>query len=125
MIKTNKEYLNSVMQKILNSYSIIDELSDRPVDLELLEVEVRKINGLLLVLSKKITLVSDNSPDAKTLEKKIIYYMENYDFLREIHLLLDTYSEDKLRVRNIRNSVLDALNKNKLIEKIHDMKNNS
>ena len=124
MIKTNEEYLNSVMRKILNSYSIIEDLSDKPIDLELLEVEVRKINGLFLVLSKKITSVSNDSSNARILEKKIIYYIQNYDFLREINLLLDTYSEDSLRVRNIRNSVLDALNKNKLIEKIHDMTNN-
>tara|TARA_B100000029_G_scaffold162795_1_gene158850 strand:- start:1152 stop:1526 length:375 start_codon:yes stop_codon:yes gene_type:complete len=124
MIKTNEEYLNSVMRKILNSYSIIEDLSDKPIDLELLEVEIRKINGLFLVLSKKITSISNNSSDARNLEKKIIYYIQNYDFLREINLLLDTYSEDSLRVRNIRNSVLDALNKNKLIEKIHDMANN-
>ena len=124
MIKTNEEYLNSVMRKILNSYSIIEDLSDKPIDLELLEVEVRKINGLFLVLSKKITSISNDSSNARILEKKIIYYIQNYDFLREINLLLDTYSEDGLRVRNIRNSVLDALNKNKLIEKIHDMTNN-
>ena len=55
MIKSGNEYLNSILKKILNSYSIIDELSDKAIDLELLEVEVRKINGLLLVLSKKIT----------------------------------------------------------------------
>ena len=52
MIKSGNEYLNSILKKILNSYSIIDELSDKAIDLELLEVEVRKINGLLLVLSK-------------------------------------------------------------------------
>ena len=124
MIKDRDEYLNNVMKKILNSYSIIENLSDRPVDLELLEVEIRKINGLFLVLSKKITSISNDSSNARILEKKIIYYIQNYDFLREINLLLDTYSEDGLRVRNIRNSVLDALNKNKLIEKIHDMTNN-
>ena len=124
MIKTNEEYLNSMMRKILNSYSIIEDLSDKPIDLELLEVEIRKINGLFLVLSKKIISISNNSSDARNLEKKITYYIQNYDFLREINLLLDTYSEDSLRVRNIRNSVLDALNKNKLIEKIHDMANN-
>ena len=34
MIKTNEEYLNSVMRKILNSYSIIEDLSDKPIDLD-------------------------------------------------------------------------------------------
>ena len=125
MIKSGNEYLNSILKKILNSYSIIDELSDKSIDLELLEVEVRKINGLFLVLSKKVTSLTNNSPDAKNLEKNIVYYIQNYDFLREINLLLDTYSEDNLRVRNIRDSVLKSLNENKLIQKIYDMSNNS
>ena len=125
MIKSGNEYLSSILKKILNSYSIIDELSDKSIDLELLEVEVRKINGLFLVLSKKITSLTNNSSDAKNLEKNIVYYIQNYDFLREINLLLDTYSEDNLRVRNIRDSVLKSLNENKLIQKIYDMSNNS
>ena len=125
MIKSGNEYLNSILKKILNSYSIIDELSDKSIDLELLEVEVRKINGLLLVLSKKITFIANNTSDAKNLEKNIVYYIQNYDFLREINLLLNTYSEDSLRVRNIRQSVIKSLNENKLIQKIYDMSNNS
>ena len=124
MIKDRDEYLNNVMKKILNSYSIIENLSDRPIDLELLEIEVRKINGFLLVLSKKVILLGNNSSNTKNLEKKIIFYMQNYDFSREINLLLDTYSEDSLRVRNIRDSVLKSLNENELIQKIHDMSNN-
>ena len=124
MIKDRDEYLNNLMKKILNSYSIIENLSDRPIDLELLEVEVRKINGFLLVLSKKVISLGNNSSDTKNLEKKIIFYMQNYDFSREINLLLDTYSEDSLRVRNIRDSVLKSLNENELIQKIHDMSNN-
>ena len=125
MIKSGNEYLNSILKKILNSYSIIDELSDKAIDLELVEVEVRKINGLLLVLSKKITSITNNSSDAKSLEKNIVYYIQNYDFLREINLLMNTYSEDSLRVRNIRDSVIKSLNENKLIQKIYDMSNNS
>ena len=124
MIKDRDEYLNNVMKKTLNSYSIIENLSDRPIDLELLEVEVRKINGFLMVLSKKIISLGNNSSDTKNLEKKIIFYIQNHDFSREINLLLDTYSEDSLRVRNIRDSVLKSLNENELVQKIHDMSNN-
>ena len=124
MIKDRDEYLNNVMKKTLNSYSIIENLSDRPIDLELLEVEVRKINGFLMVLSKKIISLGNNSFDTKNLEKKIVFYMQNYDFSREINLLLNTYSEDSLRVRNIRDSVLKSLNENELIQQIHDMSSN-
>ena len=76
MIKDRDEYLNNVMKKILNSYSIIENLSDRPIDLELLEVEVRKINGFIMVLSKKIISLGNNSSDTKNLEKKIVFYIK-------------------------------------------------
>ena len=123
MIKDAHEYLKDVMKKILNSHSIIENLSDNQNDLELLEVEVRKINGFLLVLSKKINSLSDNSFHGQELEKKLIRYFQNYEFSREINLLLDTYSEDKLRVRNIRNSVIKSLNDGKLIQNIYEMSN--
>ena len=54
MIKDTSEYLRDIMKKILNSYSIIESLSDKPSDLEVLEIELRKINGFLLVLSKRV-----------------------------------------------------------------------
>ena len=123
MIKDTNEYLKDVMKKILNSYSIIDNLSDSSNDLKLLEIELRKINGFLLVLSKKIISLGNNSPNARFLEKRITTYFQNYDFSREINQLLDTYSEDNLRVRNIKNSVIKSLNEEKLIQKIYDMSN--
>ena len=123
MIKDAHEYLKDVMKKILNSHSIIENLSDNQNDLELLEVEVRKINGFLLVLSKKINSLSDNSFHGQELEKKLIRYFQNYEFSREINLLLDTYSEDELRVRNIRNSVIKSLYDGILIQNIYEMSN--
>ena len=56
-------------------------------------------------------------------QKKLIRYFQNYEFSREINLLLDTYSEDELRVRNIRNSVIKSLNDGKLIQNIYEMSN--
>ena len=120
VIKNNNEYLSDILKKILNSYSIIENLSDKPNDLELLEIELKKINGFLLVLEKKVTLLT-NSSVRKKLEKKINLYFQNYDFSREIILLIDTYSNDNLRVRNIRNSVINSLDDGKLIHIIHEV----
>ena len=71
MIKDKYEYLKDLMKKILNSYSIIESLSDGPSDLESLQIELKKINGFLLVLSRKTTLLENNLPNAKFLEKNI------------------------------------------------------
>ena len=122
VIKDTNEYLKDVMKKLLNSYSIIENLSDQPRDLVLLEIELKKINGFLLVLSRKSVLLND-SLTATKLEKKIKQYFENFDFTREINLLINTYANDNLRVRNIRNSVVNSLNDNKLIEIIYDVYN--
>ena len=123
MIKDKYEYLKDLMKKILNSYSIIESLSDGPSDLESLQIELKKINGFLLVLSRKTTLLENNLPNAKFLEKNIKLYFQNYEFSREIILLLDTYSEDSIRVRNIRDSVIKSLEDNSLIQKIYDISN--
>ena len=123
MIKEINEYLRDVMKKILDSYSIVENLSNSSADLELLQMELKKINGLLLVLNKKLTQLKDPSDNFEELNKKIIFYFANYDFAREIQLLSNTYSEDTLRVRNIRNSVIKSLNEEKLIQKIYDMSN--
>ena len=123
MIKGKDEYLKDLMKKILNSYSIIENLSDTPDDLELLEIELKKINGFLRVLSKKTSLINNNKSNAKFLEKNLKLYFDNYEYSRQIALLLDTYAEDSLRVRNIRNSVIKSLDDRKLIQKIYEMSN--
>ena len=110
------------MRKVLNSYSIIENLSDQPNDLQVLEIELKKINGFLLVLTKKVDLLND-STHSKKLEKRINLYFQNHDFSREINLLLDTYANDIHRVKNIRDSVISSLNDNKLIEMIYEIYN--
>ena len=59
MIKDTDEYLSDIMRKVLNSYSIIENLSDQPNDLQVLEIELKKINGFLLVLIKKVNLLNN------------------------------------------------------------------
>ena len=123
MLKDKYAYLKDLMKNILNSYSIIESLSDGPSDLVSLQIELKKINGFLLVLSRKTTLLENNLANAKFLEKNIKLYFQNYEFSREVILLLDTYSEDSIRVRNIRDSVIKSLEDNSLIQKIYDISN--
>ena len=65
--------------------------------------------------------MDNKSSEFSTLEKIVAEYIKNYDFSREIDLLLKTYSEDISRVKNIRISILKSLNDNKLIEKMYDI----
>ena len=79
VIKNRNEYLSDILKNILNSYSIIENLSDKPNDLELLEIELKKINGFLLVLEKKVALLT-NLQSERNWKRKLIYIFKTMIF---------------------------------------------
>ena len=96
------EYLKGVLQQILDSYQILTELNDKPEDLQTINKEFSKIRGLLQVMKNKLSEKKYQSDNLVTLHKLSSYYIENYDFVREINLLSATYSSDPNRLKNIR-----------------------
>ena len=111
------EYLKGVLQQILDSYQILTELNDKPEDLQTINKEFSKIRGLLQVIKNKLSEKKYQSDNLVTLHKLSSYYIENYDFVREINLLSETYSSDPNRLKNIRLVIIQSLNDRKLIEK--------
>ena len=53
VIKDTDEYLSDIMRKVLNSYSIIENLSDQPNDLQVLEIELKKNQWISFGTDKK------------------------------------------------------------------------
>ena len=117
------EYFHDLMKKILNSYDVIKNLGDSKEDFFLLDVELTKINGLLRVLVRKTEEFSDNNMEFSKLQKKIQNYFENYYFVGELEKMKEIYSEDPLRVKHIRNSILNSLQDDKMIFRIYDIAN--
>ena len=117
------EYFHDLMKKILNSYDIIKNLGDSKEDFLILDVELSKINGLLKVLLRKSDEFSDKNSEFSKLKKKIQNYFENHYFIGEIEKIKEIYSEDPLRVKNIRNSIIKSLQDDKMIFKIYDVAN--
>mgnify|MGYP006140408859 FL=1 len=115
------EYFHDLMKKILNSYDIIKNLGDSKEDFFVLDVELTKINGLLRVLLRKSEEFSDKNTEFSKLQKKIQNYFENHYFIGELQKIKDVYSEDPLRVKHIRNSIIDSLQDDKLIFRIYDI----
>ena len=115
------EYFKGILNKILDSYAIIENLDNAPNDLHVLQIEVAKIMGLFKIISRKLDKTSDLPQDFSKLHKIVEEYLINYDFSREIELLLKTFSEDQSRVKNIRLSVSKSLNDKELIEKIYSL----
>ena len=115
------EYFHDLMKKILNSYDIIKNLDDSKEDFFTLDVELTKINGLLRVLLRKLEEFSDKNTDFSKLQKKIENYFENHYFIAELEKIKEIYSEDPLRIKHIRNSIVNSLQDDKMIFRIYEI----
>ena len=112
------EYLKGILGQILASYKILTELNDGPDDLETIKKELSKIRGLLQVIRSKLGEKKYQSDHLVTLYKLSTYYIDTYDFTREIENLAPVYFNDSNRLKNLRLLIIDSLNDKKLIEKL-------
>ncbi len=113
------EYFCDLMKKILSRYDIIKNLGDSKEDFFTLDVELTKINGLLRVLLRKSEEFSDKNPEFSKLTKKIQNYFDNYYFSGELEKIKEIYSEDPLRIKHIRNSIINSLQNDNMIFRIN------
>ncbi len=112
------EYLKGILKQILASYKILTELNDKPDDLHIIKQEISKIIGLFLVVKIKLEEKKNQSDSFVTLYKLFSYYIETYDFSREIDILAQIYYKDSDRLKNLRVLIIDSLNDKHLIEKL-------
>ena len=117
------EYLKGILGQILASYKILIELNDGPDDLEMIKRELSKIRGLLHVICSKLGEKKYQSDHLVTLYKLSIYYIDTYDFTKEIENLSQIYFNDSNRLKNLRLLIIDSLNDKKLIEKLQAILN--
>ena len=117
------EYLKGILGQILDSYKILNELNDDSGDLETIKKELSKIRGLLHVICSKLGEKKYQSDHLVTLYKLSIYYIDTYDFTREIENLAPVYFNDSNRLKNLRLLIIDSLNDKKLIEKLQAILN--
>ena len=111
------EYLKGVLGQILNSYKILVELNSDPNDLDIIKKETAKINGLLQVIHNKLDVKKYQSDHLVTLRKLSTYYIDTYDYSREIEYLAKIYDEDANRIKNLRVLIINSLNDKMMIEK--------
>jgi len=117
------EYLKGILQQILASYKILTELNDNPSDLHTMKQEISKIIGLFLVVKNKLEGKKNQSDSFVTIYKLFSYYIETYDFSREIDILAQIYYKDSNRLKNLRLLIIDSLNDKHLIEKLQKIFN--
>ena len=115
---TIDEYLKGILGQVLTSYKILTELDDNPDDLEIIKKELSKIRGLLQVICSKLGGKKYQTDHLVALHKLSTYYIDTYDFTREIENLTPVYFNDSNRIKNLRMLIIDSLNDKKLIEKL-------
>ena len=116
-------YLKGILGQILDSYKILAELNDNPNDLDIIKKEIAKIRGLLQVIHNKLNSEKYQSDHLVTLRKLSMYYIETYDYSREVEYLAQIYDEDPNRIKNLRILILNSLNDKRMIEKFQTIVN--
>ena len=112
------DYLKGILSQILASHKILTELEDKPDDLGIIKKELSKIRGLLQVIHNKLDEKKYQTDHLVTLSKLSGYYIDTYDFTREIEILSQVYFNDSNRLKNLRMIIIKSLNDKKMIEKL-------
>ena len=113
------DYLKGILSQILASHKILTELEDIPDDLGIIKKELSKIRGLLQVIHNKLDEKKYQTDHLVTLFKLTGYYIDTYDFTREIEVLSQVYFNDSNRLKNLRVMIINSLNDKKMIERLH------
>ena len=118
---SNNDYAKKILQQILDSHNVIQNLTDKSGDLDIIKKELLKINGFFMVLVKKLVIENFQSSDLLELKSKVKNYLENYYFVQEIDTMSTLYSDDSDRLKNMRLKIIEAFQDKKLIDKIEEL----
>ncbi len=113
---TFEEHIGRILKQILESFQKLENLNDKPGELEIIKIESLKINGFFKVIIKKLESSQINSDNYVKLSKRIKYYLNNYEFDREIEMISNLYSNDPNRLKNIRLKIIESLQDKQLME---------
>jgi hypothetical protein len=109
------KYIEGILQQISDSNAVLQNLNDKPGDLDVIKKELAKITGLLQVLANKLEANPEEASEYHYFLSPSKFYLDNYDFFREIETVSLLYSDDPMRLKGIRLAILDALDEKNLI----------
>ena len=121
---TISDYVKNITKKILDSISIIENLDDNSKSLEILKIELRHINGFLSIIIRKLENRAGISDQHDILLKLSINYLENHDFFRELEQIMDIYSNDPNRIKNIKKLVINSFYQKNFFDILNEIYNN-
>ncbi|MFM7796085.1 MAG: hypothetical protein ACKO7N_04910 [Candidatus Nitrosotenuis sp.] len=115
---TYEEYLRAILKQVADSNLLLENLRDKPGDLEIINRELAKINGLFIALANKLEANKQELIEYQYILSPIRKYLQNNEFFREMKTMSMLYSDDAMRLKNLRMSILESLKENNLLEHI-------
>jgi hypothetical protein len=114
-------YIKRLLEQVFESYTILYKLENKSGDVEIIKKEYSRIDGLIKVLYNTLRAMDNSSDDFVELLQASKSYLDGYEFSNMIKTIASTYSEDPLRIKNLRLAILDTLEKTNLIFKVESM----
>ena len=114
-------YIKRLLEQVFESYTILYKLDNKSGDVEIIKKEYSRIYGLIKVLNNTLRVMDNSSDDFVELLQASKSYLNGYEFSNMIETIASTYSEDPLRIKNLRLAILDTLEKTNLIFKVESM----
>ena len=118
---TYEEYLRGILKQVADSNLLLENLRDKPGDLEIINRELAKINGLFIALANKLEANKQELIEYQYILSPIRKYLQNNEFFREMKTMSMLYSDDAMRLKNLRMSILESLKENNLLEHIFNI----
>ncbi len=112
---TFEEYFKNILRQVDDSNTILENLRDKPGDLEIIRRELAKINGLLSAISSKLEANTQELADYQYVLSPIRKYLENHEFFREMDTISLLYSDDSSRLKNLRLAIVGSIKENNLL----------
>ncbi len=115
---TFEQYLKSVLKQVDDSYTLLENLRDKPGDLEIIRRELAKVIGLFSALVSKLETNKAELVEYQHILPPMRSYLENNEFFREMDTLSLLYADDSMRLKNLRLSIIDSLDEKNLMAHI-------
>ena len=115
---TFEQYLKGVLRQVDDSYTLLENLRDKPGDLEIIRREIAKVVGLFSALISKLEANKEELAEYQHILTPMRSYLENNEFFREIDTLSLLYMDDSMRLKNLRLSIIDSLDGKNLMAHI-------
>lgn len=114
-------HLSKILRQILVSYDTLSDIKNVALDIDGVKRELLRINGSIRAVLSNIPEAKIISSDFGPLRSKFRSYLDEYDFEGELEAMHSLYSDDTMRINNVRIKILEALDDRKMMRSTREL----